>query len=291
MKPSIKRYVLVVLVIAFTLIFLLWTSSRREPCKVTSIDFNGNQVGVYTIEEISKDWSEPAWSTGVYEGRVYIVGEEKALRVFYPKNQYGTNKTGAQWKLRLKPCEELYVAYDVRFGDGFDFVKGGKLPGLGGGEANTGGKKPNGRDGWSARIMWREGGKIVHYVYHPDQPTGYGEDFPWDDSGEQKFFEPGRWQHVETRVVMNDPGMRNGIVQSWLDGELVLDVDNIRFRDTPYLKIDTFYFNTFFGGSNDQWATTKDEYILFDNFIISTKPIGFDNSKKTPRPCDGSFGL
>ena len=62
---------------------------------------------------------------------------------------------GAQWRLELgDDYDELYLTYRVRFADEFNFVKGGKLPGLVGGEANTGGRVPTGRDGWSARMMW-----------------------------------------------------------------------------------------------------------------------------------------
>ena len=50
-----------------------------------------------------------------------------------------------------------------------DFVKGGKLPGLFGGEGNTGGGIPTGMDGFSARMMWRGSGRVVQYVYYPDQ--------------------------------------------------------------------------------------------------------------------------
>ena len=67
--------------------------------------------------------------------------------------------------------DDLYCSYYVRFAPGFDYVKGGELPGLAGGAANTGGNKPTGRDGWSARMMWRTGGEVVQYVYHVDQPT------------------------------------------------------------------------------------------------------------------------
>ena len=43
----------------------------------------------------------------------------------------------------------------VTVGGDFDFVRAGKIPGLAGGRTNTGGRKPDGTDGWSARMMWR----------------------------------------------------------------------------------------------------------------------------------------
>ena len=62
---------------------------------------------------------------------------------------------------------------------------------------------------------------------------------------------------------------RDGIVRSWLDGELALERTDVRFRYTSQLAIDGFYFSTFYGGSTAEWAPVKDESAMFDNFIIS----------------------
>ena len=144
------------------------------------------------------------------------------------------------------------MSYRVRFEDGFDFVKGGKLPGLIGGTGNTGGNRPNGSDGWSGRMMWRRGGDAVQYVYHPDQPGIYGEDFRWE-----RRFEPGRWHTVEHRFVMNDPRKHDGILQAWFDGQEALYVDDLRFRDVDSFAIDQFYTSTFFGGGDSTWRRPR----------------------------------
>jgi hypothetical protein len=189
--------------------------------------------------------------------------------VLYPRGGVSSQPSGAQWKMSTGRYDELACAYYVRFAPDFDFVKGGKLPGLAGGAANTGGHKPTGRDGWSARMMWRGGGSVVQYVYHVDQPTEYGEDFPWNLGG-QRGFRPGTWHRVEHHVVMNHPGERDGIVQGWFDGALALDKRDIRFRDVDSFAIDAFYFSTFFGGDDPSWAPAKDERVDFDVFAIGT---------------------
>lgn len=122
-------------------------------------------------------------------------------------------------------------------------------------------------------MMWCSGGTAVQYLYHPDQPGQSGEDLGWDLGDSTRKFERGTWHRVETRIVMNEPGSQDGIVQSWLDGELVLDRRDIRFRDTNELAIDAFYFSTFFSGPGPQWAPPYDTYIDFDDFVISTRPI------------------
>ena len=156
-----------------------------------------------------------------------------------------------------------------KVGDDFEFVRGGKLPGLVGGEANTGGNRPDGTDGWSGRIMWSGDGTLFQYVYNPDQPGRYGEGFSW----EMPVLEPGTWHLVETRIVMNTRGEADGVLQSWLDGQQVLDVDDMRFRFVDDFAIDALYFSTFFGGSGPSWAPVKDEYVYFDDFVIATEPI------------------
>ena len=241
-------------------------------------DFNGDSVGVYGPGALSAGWMGAAPYNGVREGRVSVfegpdAREGRSLRVRYPKGGVGPQEGGAQWKMGLGArYDELYCAYWVRFASGFDFARGGKLPGLVGGAANTGGRKPSGQDGWSARMMWRSGGAVVQYVYHVDQPTQYGEDLSWNVGG-QRAFMPGTWHRVEHRCVMNRPGQRDGIVQGWFDGALALDRRDLRFRDVDSFSIDAFYFSTFFGGDDPSWAPSKDERVDVDQFMIATSRV------------------
>jgi len=208
-----------------------------------------------------------------------------AARVKYPQGLESTSGSGSQYQcilanmtpISIPAAEAMYIRYYVRFDPNFDFVLGGKLPGLCGAGCNTGGGIPTGRDGWSARIMWRENGKIVQYMYYMDQASYYGDDFPWNEGvGGQRYLIPGQWHCLETYIQMNTPGVKNGIVRSWFDGQLSLNRTNIRFRDTGYdnIKIDKLYFSTFFGGAGSQWAPKKDEYANFDNFVLSRSYIG-----------------
>jgi hypothetical protein len=241
-------------------------------------DFNAAAPGEYTRAALASGWMGASPYNGVDEGRVTVVEgadarEGRAIRVLYPRGGVSSNPSGAQWKMNLPGrYDELYCAYYVRFASDIDFVRGGKLPGLAGGAANTGGDKPTGRDGWSARMMWRERGEVVQYVYHVDQPTEFGEDFRWNLAG-QRVFTPGTWHRVVHRVVMNRPGIRDGIVQGWFDGQLALDRRDIRFRDVDTFAIDAFYFSTFYGGSDASWAPSKDERVDFDQFAVGTGPL------------------
>lgn len=235
----------------------------------------------YEEWNLFKDWGDSVYvEDGVAQGRVTIVKDEdkrrgQVLRVLYPAGVFGPKESGAQWLLKLgQPFEELYCSYWVKFSTGFEFVKGGKLPGLVGGSVNTGGRKPNGEDGWSARVMWQESGSIRQYVYHVDQSSIYGDGRPWhEEDGKNCFFLPGRWYHLENYVKMNSPGKSNGIITCWLDGRLVMDEEDFRFRNVATIGIDAFYFSTFFGGGDESWASGKREYVYFDNFVISRLPV------------------
>jgi len=238
-------------------------------------DLNAAPVGVIDATLLGSLFNSPTWNNGVDDGRVAIVEDGSAergrvLEIAFPDNTFGPSQGGAQWRVRFPGShDEVYLAYWVKFGAGFDFVRGGKLPGLVGGTANTGGDKPDGTDGWSARMMWREAGAVVQYVYHPDQPGIYGEDMPWNHgAGGQRFFAPGVWHRVVHRVVMNTPGQNDGMIEGWFDGELAFREPGIRFRDVNSFAIDELYFSTFFGGGSQDWASTADETLSFDDFVI-----------------------
>lgn len=243
---------------------------------IYSNDFNDDVVGKYTVNNLKDDWNNPSWSNGVTTGRVHIIDgseafEGNSMRIYYPK---GVSSSGVQWQLKFgKPYNELYTSFWIKFAHDFDFVRGGKIPGLAGGSANTGGNVPDGTDGWSARMMWHSGGSMVQYVYHPDQPGKWGQSFAWNLGG-QRYFKRGAWHRVITYVKINTPGNHDGIIRSWFDGELALDKRNLRFRDTNAFAIDLFYFSTFFGGSGSSYAPSSDQYAYYDDFIISTDPIG-----------------
>ncbi|MCK5831513.1 MAG: hypothetical protein KAH20_14555 [Methylococcales bacterium] len=253
------------------------TESENTETGFFHLNFSTNSLGEYNDTDIKRDWLGVLWANP--NGRVNVVkeNENQFLRVDYPKGGVGPDEGGAQWKVDLMSAfgityNELYISYKLRFSNGFNPVKGGKLPGLIGGEGNTGGNPSNGYNGWSARMMWRKKTAAVFYVYHADMQGNYGDDYSWGGS-EKKLFPAGEWIQVEHHIVMNTPGNKDGILQGWYNGKLVLNKHNMRYRHVDSFAIDGFYFSTFFGGSGSGWAPTRDETIDFDDFIFSTEPI------------------
>ena len=256
-------------------------------------NFDQHSEGLYTEAQLEADWNAPPWDDGVREGRVTIVegaaafgGSGSSMAVSYPAGEHGTKETGAQWKLFLNDeYEELFVSYRVKFRNGFDFVRGGKLPGLAGGTAPSGSAPADGVNGWTGRLMWRtdfggtSGNPIqstsdgISYAKHLD--SGFDRDGRQEDrvywlepSGERTTLESGVWYQITQRIVMNTPGQADGVLQIWLDDFLVLDQTDLRFRSVADLKIDQLFFSTFFGGGSS-WRTSKDEVVYFDDFVIS----------------------
>lgn len=237
--------------------------------------FEAQTVGTYTEAMVAADFgSAPAWNDGLDEGRASIVDESgKFLRVTYPANLYGPGDAGVQFIIEFPEAyQELYFAYRVRFGAGFEFVKGGKLPGLVGGTSPTG-CSPD-PAGFSARNMWRTGGAAVQYVYWPEQPNTCGDDLGYT-SGTALSFVPSTWHTVQHRVKMNTDGASDGVMQAWFDGVLAIDdaARVWRVAASPYDGIDALYFSTFFGGGDASWAPTTAQTIDFDDLVVSTGPI------------------
>ncbi|MGK7888382.1 MAG: polysaccharide lyase [Leptolyngbyaceae cyanobacterium] len=201
-------------------------------------------------------------------------GFGQILRVQYPAQsaspavarQHNVPLGGAEFRghLGIPPQEQLRLSYYLRFSDNFDFVKGGKLPGLYGGTANSGGHIPDGTDGFSTRFMWRQNGAGEVYAYLPTSDH-YGTSL-----GQGNWqFQPGQWHHLVQEVRLNQPGQANGIIRVWLDDQLVLDQTDVVFRTTEQLQIDGIFFSTFFGGGDLSWATPQAVYADFAAFSIA----------------------
>ncbi|MBT9314039.1 hypothetical protein IXB50_01200 [Leptothoe spongobia TAU-MAC 1115] len=197
------------------------------------------------------------------------------LRVHYPagtaspsvSRQTSSPLGGAQFygDLFLPAQTQLRLSYYVRFAEGFDFVKGGKLPGLFGGSGASGGKIPDGTDGFSARFMWRKDGQGEVYAYLPTSES-YGTSIgrgAWQ-------FQPGIWYKLDQELKLNTPNQADGELRIWVNDTLVLEQAALVFRTAESLQIDGIFFSTFFGGGDPSWATPQDTYIDFANFSVST---------------------
>src|SRR4051794_1354252 len=201
-------------------------------------------------------------------------GGSRAVRVAYPvgsasarsANRDGSSYGGAQAYLLLPygPVDAATLSYCLRFPAGFDFVKGGKLPGLFGGTVTSGRRIPDGTDGWSTRYMWRTGGAGEVYAYLPssvEHGTSLGRG-TWSVA-------TGRWQCLAQTVVLNTPGRSDGSITLKVDGKQVFAASALVFRTTPALRIDGVFFSTFFGGGDPSWASPRDQHADFARISVT----------------------
>lgn len=195
-----------------------------------------------------------------------------ALRVDYPagtSSPSDAEEGGAGFVVpvpALRQADRACLRYRVRFPAGFDFVKGGKLPGLYGGDGPTGGDEVTGKNGFSMRFMWRKQGQGELYEYVVNKDSDYGESV-----GRGRWhFTPGQWVTVEEEIVLNDPERKNGIARVWIDGQPTLEQQGIVYRTTDEVHIDGLMFSTFFGGHGSDWRTPRDQTVDFADFTLMT---------------------
>lgn len=236
------------------------------------IDFSLLPDGPVSVHTLRQHVTGLKWSKIHERSKVLQANAEptsKYLRMDYPAGGVGPQQSGGQFLVGLPPSEELWLTYELRFDQNFDFRKGGKLPGLtSGGSKYTGGTIPSKGQGWSARYMWKADGKAIVYLYTVDMPSKWGESLPLE--GVQ--FQPQRWHRLTQRIRLNSGDAFNGILEVWFDEMLVLQRDDIRFRLGDKGRIDSFYFSTFHGGNTPDWAPKRDSSAGFRNFTISQSP-------------------
>jgi hypothetical protein len=209
----------------------------------------------------------------------------------YPKGGYGSaNGTYFRAQPRGFPSSKVTLSYDVYIPNNFDFVKGGKLPGVWGGDPGSGGGNWN-DDGWSARLMFREGGSVVAYVYMATDQGSYdgdercklvknqGPGFDkiahhtngagidlWRDQG--LTLKKGKWNSVSLTVKVNDPKKSNGSIHLTVNGT-TKNFNGICWSDKAR-KATGILFATWFGGGSKDYAPSKTQKADFRNITYET---------------------
>ena len=250
---------------------------------------------VFFFEDFEDEgYSERFTGRSYAENRRLVSGEdvfqgERSLRFRIGEGKhYGGELNYRFAALGKAEPESLFARYYLKFGSNWDPGIGGKLPGPAGtyGKAGWGGRRVNGTDGWSARMGFKKSSvrkgetQVYFYTYHVDMVDQYGTNLMWDihDRGS---LQNDRWYCIETFVAMNTPRENNGTLRGWVDGELAMERTDLRFRDVPELKVEQFWMNLYYGGS-DPCPRTMD--IFLDNVALSFKPIGTWSNDNTILP-------
>lgn len=179
----------------------------------------------------------------------------------------------------------LRLQYEVCFPEGFDFVLGGKLPGLKPYENPLGDRR-------SYRPMWREAGSSELYLHLPwdhhggPSPLGImGRDFV--NSGHLLYewrsicrgcgsFARGHWSTVDVEVEPIGSGDHRA--QMWIDGKPVAICQESGLPERSISgfgqwapnssPLDCIAFTIFFGGDGPEYASPRAQVVSIRNMIL-----------------------
>lgn len=201
--------------------------------------------------------------------------DAKGIHLTYRKGEFAS-KAGINFRAAPKgvfPCTSIKMEYRVYFPADFDFVLGGKLPGIWGGEPGSSGGDWN-EKGWSFRVMFRKKGEAVAYVYLSTDQGSYSGDEKcklvrnqgpgfdkiahhtngagidlWREDG-LKFKRD--WNDVCLEAKCNTPGVSDGIVSLTINGK-TKTFSKIRWSQEAQ-KIEGIAFTSWFGGGSKDYA-------------------------------------
>ena len=244
------------------------------------------------------------WDTSYFNRELSSVAYTgtQSHAMFMPNN--GEAAYAKTWK-KLQPSEEIdvvFLRYYTKYNSGYDMSQAGS-PHNGcaiSADYDWAGNRSDGYNHWLVGIensSYRgeaQPGYTHAYVYHPDQRSGWGDHWfsdglvipdPQIDFGADFVPMPNHnptldvWYCFEVMVLMNTPGLKDGRVAVWIDGALIADWQNIRFREVNTLAIDRIDLN--FGANSNPGPTS---YQYFDNTAIATSYIGPMNTGAPQNP-------
>lgn len=236
----------------------------------------------------------PPWNVDKWVNQERAKKTADGLVVTYPRGKRGM-EAGCGFYARpfnAFPCDAATFSYRVYFPADFGWVKGGKLPGLslGSGDLCASGGDWK-KDAGSFRLMWREGGVCIGYLYLPVNITskntkeaafraqsgsfksvaipgdGYGIDL-WKDPSHGLAFKKGAWNTVRMTVVLNAPSSENGSITLTING-VTKTVTGVVFRRSSAVGINAVLFSTFFGGNSSDWEPKEQCFARFADFAFT----------------------
>ncbi len=186
--------------------------------------------------------------------------------------------------------EELYLRYYIKFDEDYRAVRNHG--------ANLGGRDVTRKDSaWvgmagirdvstrgyfysGVQPLAEEGSQEMEmgfYSYHLDK-TG-----PWGENYEVRKRIPirvGTWHCVERHMKLNSvdtkkaDGNHDGLEELWIDGQLTIRKEGLRFRRVPHLRITFFSLETYYHGLPKDYDQNSPIKVYFDNVVIARQYIG-----------------
>jgi hypothetical protein len=263
--------------------FLRDQGLETHPDVVTVIDFDDRKWKRTFIR--NKKWDKllsPMAEDESSDGYAPLIG--RSLKARMPKGRSTSMHASYKFSEEIgSEPEHMFFRYYLRLGDDWDQSRsGGKMPGFAGtyGKAGWGGRRANGKNGWSARGAFLRtlpsGNPLAgrtplgSYVYHVRQQGPHGDQWVWTGKN-PALLAQNRWYCIEQELRLNTPGQEDGVLRVWLDGSLVFEKTNAYFRKTPKLRIEEVWFNVFHGGRH---PSPHNQSYYIDQIVIARSYIG-----------------
>lgn len=261
-----------------------------------------NDMGLKTLGPfgvIADSWGSAVPNLNRYWVPDPLNPSKLVLRVNYPAGTSNPTSTNNPPNIRggtgfyAKPissvitrvAKSITLEYSVYFPPNFNFVRGGKLPGLYGStglsKGCSGGN--DAEDCFSTRYMWRRYGDGELYLYAPTSasqdpeycvlpPYSFCDPAYGDSIGRGAIkFKPGTWTKLTQTITLNTPKQRNGSFKLSVNGVQVLSYNKMVWRVRPDVAVEGIVFQTFFGGSTPDWATPTDQFTLYKDFSMTAQ--------------------
>jgi hypothetical protein len=187
---------------------------------------------------------------------------------------------------------DLYIQYKVFYSSNWDSSPGGLTKGLefgteddrahpeiccNPGFANYVATYPPFGNAWNLEVVNKQGPS--------NQWIGYNQNASGYSTSNIFRIQTGRWYTFEVRRRLNDAGVDNGVLQMWVDGMLLINYSNVRFR-VPWNG--TYGANMTYGTNfvmiSEYGPSNRDESVYYDDFKLSTTYIGTGGNTGAPRP-------
>ena len=186
--------------------------------------------------------------------------------------------------------EEIFIRYYIKFDTNYRIVKNHGVN-IGGRDVNNinaawvgmAGIKDISTSGYffsglePAGLYGDQSIEFDLYSYHLDRRGGWGEHIRQQRS---LSIGVGKWHCIERHMKLNtidhekNKANYDGIEEVWIDGQLVMQITNIRYRTTPNLRITFFSLETYYHSLPGDYTENNPIKVNFDNVVIASKYIG-----------------
>lgn len=206
----------------------------------------------------------------------------KRLRFNFQRGEFGRDNYNSAGNLAGN--NTYTINYSVRFEDNFDFGRGGKLPGIGGGTTPAGGRPDT--TGMTSRLMWRRDNRdnngvtrryLESYHYWLGQYRRYapnGANGTKDNSfrfGDRTYLVPAtdnEWYHIGMQATLNE-GAGRGRLQISVNGVMRYNRQHTYLTSNASWRMNTYLQALFYGGADSTWAPSRDSALLLDNVVVN----------------------